>query len=50
MSIMLRTEAIFVPKEEFLTCYLTPGIVSGPGLLAFRILERFPSKDMANFF
>ena len=47
MSVILCTGATFVKKNSCLVARIVPLDTVGPHLLTFRILESYPSKDIA---
>ena len=47
MSVMLCTGATFVKKNSCLVARIVPFDTVGLHLLTFRILEQYPSKDIA---
>ena len=47
MSVMLCTRATFVKKNSCLVARIVPFDIVGLHLLTFRILEPYPSKDIA---
>ena len=47
MSVMLCTGATFVKKSSCLVARIVPFDTVGRHLLTFRILEPYPSKDIA---
>ena len=47
MSVMLCTGANFAKKNSYLVAIILPYYTAGLHLLAFHILEPYPSKDVA---